>query len=513
MAPVDPERWSKVRAVLESAIEMNAEERRAFLDERCADDSALRAEVESLIANHESAGEFIERPVYEVVPELLEEAPTDSLAGRRLGPYAVTEELGRGGMGVVYLAEDTRLGRKVALKALAPQFTSGEQHRERLRREARAVAALSHPGVATVFSLEELDGILCIVSEYVRGETLRAELARGPLPTKTLLDTAFELADILAAAHAGGVIHRDLKPENAIRSAEGRIKILDFGLARIQSLGGEPAPKKITRAGSFMGTPAYASPEQLRGMDVDARTDIFSLGVVLYELASGIHPFGGRDSISTIARILEKEPVELTRLSPLSPPALDRIIRKCLSKKPDGRYANARELAGDLEQLRRDEAHVTPHPEAMQEGPGSAPPEALWWWQFHQVVIALAGYLLLYPLWKVREWIGGIPGSSLFFAALIAVGIAANLRLHLCFTSKHYASELAAQMRKVASWLRWSEAMFVALLAAAAAAISGIHAFWAALILGAAIAFVVSMLAIEPATSRAAFGKEMQERR
>jgi len=506
---MNPERWSKVRAVLETAIEMDPARRRGYLEEACAGDLALRAEVESLLANHETAGNFIAKPVYEIDPGLLQDSVASSLAGRTLGPYSVIDVLGRGGMGVVYLAEDTRLSRKVALKALAPQFTSGEQYRERLRREARAVAALSHPGVATVYSLEELDGILCIISEYVRGATLRIELDRGPLATTTLLDTALELAEILSAAHAQGVIHRDLKPENIIRCADGKIKILDFGLARFESRPGpgEPSSKKLTVEGTFMGTPAYASPEQLRGMDVDARTDIFSLGVMLYELASGVHPFGGSDSISTIARILEREPEDLTRLNPLSPPGLEQILRKCLDKTPDRRFASARELAQELGRLRREVEQAGPRSMPARDALGAGTPEALSWWRFHQVIIALASYSLLFPLWKVREWLGGVPGSAIFFAALITVGIAANLRLHLWFTSKHYASELAVQMHKVEHWLRWSEALFVLLLVVAAAGISGFHAFWAALILGAAVAFIVSILVIEPATTRAALGK------
>ncbi len=506
---MNPERWSKVRAVLEAAIEMDPAHRSAYLDSACVDDRELRAEVESLIANHESTGDFIAKPVYEVAPELLQDAVAGSLAGRRLGPYSVIEELGRGGMGVVYLAEDTRLNRKVALKALVPQFTSGETYRERLRREARAAAALSHPGVATVYSFEELDGILCIVSEYVRGETLRVELGRGPLPAERLLDTALDLAEILSAAHAEGVIHRDLKPENVIRGIDGRIKILDFGLARFSTGRGpvETPSKKLTRAGSFMGTPAYASPEQLRGRDVDGKTDIFSLGVMLYELASGIHPFGGRDSISTIARILEREPVDLGQLSPLSPPGLGEIVRKCLDKAPERRFASARDLALEIRRLREIEK-AKPQPLPAPGVPGTGVTEALRWWRVHQAVIAAAAYALLFPLWKAREWIGGAPGSTLFFASLIAVGIAANLRLHLWFTSTHYASELEGQMRRVSPWLHWSEAIFVLLLAGAAAGISGIHAFWAALLLGAAVALVVSILAIEPATTRAALGKQ-----
>jgi serine/threonine protein kinase len=505
---VNPDTWRRIRELFDAAIELEPVRRPAFLEKACAGDSALRAEVESLLASHESAGDFIERPVYEAAPELFQDSYLKDLIGRQVGPYRVLEQLGEGGMGVVFLAEDTRLARRVAMKALAPQFTSGEAHRERLRREARAAAALSHPGVATVYSLEEFDGVLFIVSEYVRGETLRSELAKGPLQTKLLLDTAIDFSATLAAAHDQGVIHRDLKPENLIRTEEGRIKILDFGLARI---GNEmPAErlseKRLTRAGAFVGTPAYASPEQLRGLEIDSRTDIFSLGVMLYELASAVHPFGGRDSISTIARVLEKDPVDLIQLSPLSPARLDQIIRRCLSKNPGGRYATAHDLATDLERLKQEIERAQAQPPQPQPAPSASGSSPLWWWQFHQVAAALAYYFLLYPLWRVREWIGGISGSAIFFGALISVGIAANLRLHLWFTSRFYLSELADQRRKVVRWLRSCEVLFIMILVAAAGTIERIHAFWAALILGSAIACLVSFLAIEPATTRAALG-------
>lgn len=508
---MNPETWRKIRELFDAAVQLEPPARRnAFLEQACAGDPALRAEVESLLASHESAGDFIERPFYEAAPELLRDFCPEALIGRQIGPYRVIERLGEGGMGIVFLAEDTRLSRQVAIKALAPQLTSGEAHRERLRREARAAAALALPGVATVYSLEELDGVLFIVSEYVRGETLRSELMKGPLGTRMLLDTAADICATLAVAHDQGVIHRDLKPENLIRTSGGKIKILDFGLARLGSEipAAQHSEKRLTHAGAFLGTPAYASPEQLRGLEVDRRTDIFSLGVTLYELASGVHPFGGRDSISTIARILEKEPIALTQQSPLSPDQLDRIIRKCLSKDPDGRYATVRDLALDLERLRQqvEEAPAQPvRPPAISAASGSGP---LWWWQFHQVAAALASYLLLYPLWKVREWIGGIWGSAIFFGALVAVGIAANLRLHLWFTSRFYPPELAGQRRKVLRWLRPSEVLFVIILVTAASSIERVHAFWAALILGSAIAYLVSLLVGEPATTRAALGRD-----
>ena len=196
-------------------------------------------------------------------------------AGTDIGPYRIVEEIGRGGMGVVYDAEDTRLRRTVALKALPAEYARDPVRRERLTREARAAAALTHPSIATIYALEEHDGSLYLVSELVRGQTLRDELARGPLPPERLLPTLIELASGLAAAHAAGIVHRDFKPENIVRCLDGRVKILDFGLARLAA-----NETRLTQTGTALGTPGYMPPEQLAGQDVDARTDVFAFGVV-----------------------------------------------------------------------------------------------------------------------------------------------------------------------------------------------------------------------------------------
>lgn len=517
---MNAERWNVIKVIFGKALELEADRRPAFLDESCRDDPSLRNEVETLIASHEKAGDFIEKPLCESAPELLDIQPAgESLAGKQLGPYAIIKELGQGGMGVVYLAEDTRLKRLVSMKALAPEFTGDEQHRERLRREARATAALSHPGIATVYSLEEFGGTLYIVGEFVEGESLKSEMNRSPLPQRQFFATALELAEALAAAHDKNLIHRDLKPENVMRKKDGRIKILDFGLARFQN---EAAPgigteSRLTRSGSFLGTPAYASPEQLRGQDTGASSDIFSLGIILYELATGIHPFGGRDTVSTLARILESDPVQISYVNPLSPPNLDRIIRKCLAKDASKRYETARLLAEDLERLLQEVEQLPQQPAIADETKpdiqdATSRSAALWWWQFHQAFVGFAYYLLLYPLWRARDWFPaalGSPfflGSLVFFGSLVAVGIAANLRFHLWFTSKYYPSQINVQRRRLAAWIRSADLFFSLLLAIAAAAIQSIHAFWAALLLGAAVASLVADITIEPASAKAAFG-------
>ena len=264
---VDPERWHRLSDIFHKALEEKPERRDTFLEEACGGDAALRDEVASLLAHHDQTNEVIDTSTHLVDAELPEADPAESLVGQPLHQYSVTKKLGEGGMGVVYLADDTRLGRQVAIKALSHQFTQNTERRERLRREARAAAALSHPGIATVYALEEFGDSLYIVSEYVRGQTLRDEVETGPLSGRPLLDTGIEIVRALAVAHQHGVIHRDLKPENVIRTDEGSIKILDFGLARMQPpQGGWAASRtRLTEPGALLGTPGYMPPEQLSG--------------------------------------------------------------------------------------------------------------------------------------------------------------------------------------------------------------------------------------------------------
>jgi serine/threonine protein kinase len=287
-----PDDWERVTALFTAAMERPPSERDAFLSEACGGDEGLRREVISLLDAHARAGDFLETPVDEAAV-LRASALGPSLEGRVVGPYRVEREIGRGGMGVVYLAEDTRLGRKVALKSLAPGIMSDERRRNRLRREARAAATLSHPGIATVYALEEIEDQLFIATEYVQGRTLRAELGQGSLPAAAVAEIGVQIARALEAAHASGVVHRDLKPDNVIRTEDGGVKILDFGIAWIDQAEAGPGaePSRLTESGAVMGTPSYMSPEQIEGAGVDARTDVFSLGVVLYELLCGSNPF------------------------------------------------------------------------------------------------------------------------------------------------------------------------------------------------------------------------------
>jgi len=506
-----PERWQQLKSIFNRALDLDPTRRAAFLDQACDGNDMLRAEIESLITSYDEAGGFMEQPAYEAAAKLIDRDSGNLLPGSRLGPYAISKKLGQGGMGIVYLAVDTRLGRPVAIKALAPQHTSDAEHRERLRREARVAATLSHPSIATVYALEEHEGNLYMICEYVRGQTLHEELASGPLPPPLVLDTALEVARALACAHEQGIIHRDLKPENVIRTPEGTLKILDFGLARFQAVrpGDSLIPTRLTKAGVFLGTPAYASPEQLLGMEVDFHTDIFSFGVMLYELASGSHPFAAADSVATIARILEAEPVDLAKLRPILPPGLQAILHRCLRKSPATRYGSARELVAELERVKNEIAEAPP-PRSLEKAILDQPvpaagPSALWWWQFHQAFIGFTYYGMLYPMWQVKVWNPGGRGPLLFFLCLATVGIAANLRFYLWFASRFYPAELGILRRRAAPWIRCADVGFVSMLLLSSLAVISEHELIATLLIGVAIAILGAFLLIEPTTTRATF--------
>ena len=345
---MDAERWRRINELFHAALEHAPHSRDAFLDTACAGDAALREEVQALLRMHTETS-VVDRPAAEADPDLLPRGEDEALIGRQLGPYEVTSLLGRGGMGVVYLGFDTRLQRPVAIKALPPAFTSDDRLRARLRREAMAAAALTHPGVATVFALEEFEGDPYLVHEYVPGRTLRATMQarEGDMPVEEVVTIALDIARALAAAHAHGIIHRDLKPENVMHTPGGGIKVVDFGLARFEQGDGLPGHERLTGPGVAPGTPGYMAPEMLRGDPVDARSDQFSFGVLLYELVAGRHPFEGTDDLTTVARILDTEPSALD--PPWTPGALERVITTCLAKWPRDRYRTTDALVTALE--------------------------------------------------------------------------------------------------------------------------------------------------------------------
>ena len=272
--------------------------------------------------------------------------------------YRILEKLGEGGMGEVWLAQDSRLDRKVALKVLPEKMAADPDRRGRFEREAKAIAALNHPNIVTVFAVEEWEGLHFLAMELVEGDSLSSLIPPAGLPLKRIFDLAIPMADALSAAHERGITHRDLKPDNVMVGADGRVKILDFGLAKwadnalATDDGIEMATATVTQEGKILGTVAYMSPEQAQGKPVDARSDVFSLGILLYEMTTGKRPFGGDNAISTLSSILKDTPTSLTDIKTELPTHLDRVVKRCLAKDPERRYQSAKELRNELEQLR-----------------------------------------------------------------------------------------------------------------------------------------------------------------
>src|SRR6185295_18922582 len=277
-----PERWQQVDRLFQAALALDPVDRVSFLDHACKSDHALRVEIQSLLDSHDSAGSFISSPALAANPSLIAGDSADSILQRTIGPYLILSQIGAGGMGEVFLAQDTRLGRKVALKLLPDYFTRDEQRVRRFQQEARAASALNHPSIITIHDIGEVDGRHFIATEFVDGETLRQELARGSVNIRESLDIAVQVASALASAHQAGIVHRDIKPENIMLRPDGLVKILDFGLAKLTEgqdiAAGTQAPtlaRVNTDPGTVMGTVNYMSPEQARGQEVDARSDIF----------------------------------------------------------------------------------------------------------------------------------------------------------------------------------------------------------------------------------------------
>ena len=353
-----PERWEKIISLAELAAELGKVERAAFLDEACAGDEPLRKEVESLLASDEQAQSFIEAPAFGIAVELIADDQVGSMVGEVVGVYKIVDLLGTGGMGEVYLALDTRLGRKVALKFLPSYFTSDKSRVRRFEKEARAASALNHPNILTVYDVGESAGRQFIATELVEGKTLRQHMENAQMTVGEVLDVAMQAASALAVAHQAGIVHRDIKPENIMVRPDGYIKVLDFGLAKTTEQrkldsDGLLKSQSDTQTGLVMGTPHYMSPEQARGLKVDCRTDIFSLGVVIYEMLTSRKPFQGETTSHVIVAILEKDPPPISELSPDIPPDLERVINRALRKDTASRYQSVTDLMADLKSLRQ----------------------------------------------------------------------------------------------------------------------------------------------------------------
>ena len=341
--------WKKIQEVFQTAL--LTEDRSAYLAETCRNDAGLRAEVEALLAAHEKDTSFLNAPAWEQSASLIAD-PNDETAilpqPKSFSHYEIISLLGKGGMGEVYLASDTKLGRKAALKILPEQFTTEPDLVARFEREARAASALNHPNILTVYEIGESEKSHFIATEFIEGLTLRQRLGAGKIPLNETMEICVQIAAALTAAHEAGIIHRDIKPENIMLRPDGYVKVLDFGLAKLIEASLIP-DDSTTQTGMIMGTPSYMSPEQARGQKVDHRTDIWSLGVVLHEMISGVRPFTGQTRADLMVSILDREPTPLPDYYPLE---LRQVIAKSLAKDPAQRLTTVKEFGQELKELR-----------------------------------------------------------------------------------------------------------------------------------------------------------------
>jgi serine/threonine protein kinase/Tfp pilus assembly protein PilF len=350
---MEPQRWKEIDGIFAAALERDSRERPAFLDEACGSDSQLRAEVESLIA-HVVPETLIQGQALEEATRQLVKEQLQGRVGAFIGPYRIVKLLGAGGMGQVYLAHDPRLNRAVAIKLLARYDAADAERNARFRQEALAASALNHPNILTIHEISEFEGQNYIATEFIDGVTLRVRLDDGELPLALALEIAIQVASALAVAHDANIVHRDIKPENVMIRADSLIKVLDFGIAKYTRTHGRSEQDLVeTKPGSVIGTAPYMSPEQGRGLLVDNRSDIWSLGVLLYEMISGRVPFLGQSATETISLILQKEPAPLARYASDVPAELERIVRKALTKDREERYQTAKDILIDLRNLKR----------------------------------------------------------------------------------------------------------------------------------------------------------------
>ncbi|HYE89104.1 MAG TPA: serine/threonine-protein kinase [Vicinamibacterales bacterium] len=482
----EPDRWQRVGELFDRAL-ATAPPTRLSLIRSSAEPPDVQDEVLALLESHESSDGFLEPP------SLLH-------PGAHAGAYRIERVLGRGGMGVVYLAHDTKLHRPVALKALPPHLFRDDRMRARLRHEARAAAALSHPSIATVFALEEIGDQIFIATEYLEGRTLRDEMNAQPLGESRALDIARTIAGALQAAHDRGIVHRDLKPENVIVTSSGAVKVLDFGLAQFDITAQDLASvTKLTDPGVMAGTPPYMAPEQLLGQPTSARTDQFAFGVLLYEMLTGRHPFGSGALPTTIARTIatEPDPADIS-------PALWTVITRAMQKNPEERFGSMKELA---------EALDTPGTLGTSGTLGtlgtsgtSGTLGTLRWWSTHQLIVALGYWAMVYPAWHVHKWTGRW-GVLTFLATLAIVIIGANTRLHLWFTARMYPAQLQPQLANIRMLVRVADVAFALMMIATGVVIADQHTGWGALFVSFGLGAAVAFLVIEPATARAAFDR------
>ena len=493
-----PDRWQRVGALFDRALATPPPERQSLV-RSSTEPSDVQDEVLELLKSHDDSHGFLE--------------PAALLAdGTQVGAYRIERILGRGGMGVVYLAHDTRLHRAVALKALPPHLFRDDKMRARLRQEARAAAALSHPSIATVFALEEIGDQIFIVSEYLEGRTLREEMKSRSLRTARAIEIARTIAAALLAAHDRGIVHRDLKPENIIITPSGGVKILDFGLAQFDVAAQDLASvTHLTDPGAIAGTPPYMAPEQLLGQPTSARTDQFAFGVLFYEMLTGRHPFGTGGLPTTIAKTLAAFPDK-----PEIDAELWSVISRMLEKNPEDRFPSTKalvaalsgEFSGTSLSLGTTLSPGMGRRPAKNLRPGTmrSSSDATSWWMMHQLIVAFAYWFMVWPAWHVHRWTGRY-GVIAFLATLAIVVVGGNVRLHLWFTARTYPDELISQLANINRLVRVADVAFSLVMIATGLVIADAHTGWSALFVSFGLGGALAFLVIEPATARAAFGK------
>ncbi|MEO7675002.1 MAG: protein kinase, partial [Pyrinomonadaceae bacterium] len=441
--------WQKVRDIFDLALRRKPEERQKFVNLACADDKTLLAEVESLLSSLYSADSFMETPAVAKVANEIEIETEKLESGKSFGHYEIIEQIGEGGMGVVYLAKDTRLDRKTAIKVLPGNVAQDEERMRRFVREAKSASALNHPNILTIYEIGETDNTHFIATEYIEGETLRERLKGSSVNLKSALDIATQVASALDAAHRTGIVHRDIKPENVMVRPDGVVKILDFGIAKLTEKQSDvdldpealTAINAQTRPGMIIGTAAYMSPEQAQGKIVDARSDIFSFGVVLYEMLAGKPPFEGVNAIETIGSILNKEPVPLSRQTPEVPHEIERIINKALRKDREERYQTVKDLLIDLKDVKQDldlkrklERTAAPDREEAKT----------------QVFDPTTSDLALHTTSSAEYIFREIKQHKRGFSAVLTILLLSALGLGYWFYSNHTASTNAKQIKSIA---------------------------------------------------------------
>jgi eukaryotic-like serine/threonine-protein kinase len=364
---MNAERWHRVKEIFEAALRLKPNERAKFLEQECAGDDETREEVETLLSADKEAGNFAETPAIEVMAQIMANNNSTLRLEKTLAHYRIIERLGIGGMGEVYLAEDTKLDRKVALKVLPQNVTADDQAKRRFIQEAKTASALNHPNIITIYEISSDNGHDFIAMEYVEGATLRSILAGARIKTSRAADLIAQTASALAAAHEAGIIHRDIKPENLMVTRSSQVKVLDFGLAKLvetqrPSLGTSDADAEtyilseqniVTKPGTVLGTVSYMSPEQAEGLPVDRRSDIFSLGVVFYEILGGKRPFEGKSAIDTLHSIINDEPPSIQELNPALPHEVTELLAKALAKERTERYQHAGDFELDVKRFKR----------------------------------------------------------------------------------------------------------------------------------------------------------------